>query len=95
MKGTIIDFLKLATEKPELAQELVALATKHDFEFSDEVSDADLDAVAGGGSTASAPQETMTGFEDFDQKANQLFNILSTVMKSTKEMESSVTRNIN
>ena len=32
-------------------------------------------------------------FENFDQKANQLYNILSTVMKSMKEMQSSVTRN--
>jgi hypothetical protein len=48
MKGTILDFLKLATEKPELAQELVDLAAKHDFEFSDEVRDTDLEEVAGG-----------------------------------------------
>lgn len=50
MKGTILDFLTLAAEKPELAQELVALAAKHDFEFTlpDEVTDAQLDKVAGG-----------------------------------------------
>lgn len=48
MKGTILDFLKLATEKPELAQELVALAHRHDFEFTDEVSDEELEGVAGG-----------------------------------------------
>ena len=39
-------------------------------------------------------QEFMTMFENFDQKANQLFNLLSTVMKSMKEMMSSGTRNI-
>ncbi len=48
MKGTILDFLKLAAEKPELAQELVELAAKHDFEFTDEVSDEELEKVAGG-----------------------------------------------
>ena len=48
MKGTILDFLKLATEKPDLTEELVELAAKHGFEFSDEVSDEDLEAVAGG-----------------------------------------------
>jgi len=48
MKGTILDFLKLAAEKPELAQELVALAHRHDFEFTDEVSDEELEGVAGG-----------------------------------------------
>ena len=53
MKGTILDFLKLATEKPELTNELVELATKYDFEFSDEVSDEDLDTVAGGGGSFS------------------------------------------
>ena len=39
-------------------------------------------------------QEYQTMFENFDQKANQLFNILSTVMKSIKEMRSAVARNI-
>jgi hypothetical protein len=33
-------------------------------------------------------------FENFDQKANQLFNILSTVMKANKEMEQSIVKNI-
>jgi hypothetical protein len=51
MKGTILDFLKLATEKPELAEELVELAAKYGFEFSDEVSDDELEDVAGGGSS--------------------------------------------
>jgi hypothetical protein len=48
MKGTILDFLKLAAEKPELAQELVELTAKHEFEFTDEVSDEELERVAGG-----------------------------------------------
>ena len=53
MKGTILDFLKLATEKPELAKDLLELANKHDFEFTvpDEVSDEELDGVSGGLST--------------------------------------------
>ena len=48
LKGTILDFLRLAAEKPELAKDLVALAGKYDFQFSDEVSDEDLDGVSGG-----------------------------------------------
>ena len=48
MKGTILDFLNLAAEKPELARELVELAGRHNFAFTDEVSDDDLEAVSGG-----------------------------------------------
>jgi predicted ribosome quality control (RQC) complex YloA/Tae2 family protein len=40
-------------------------------------------------------QEFMTAFENFDQKATQLFNILSTVLKNQKEMETAITRNMN
>ncbi|MHA2247197.1 MAG: hypothetical protein ACXADY_19785 [Candidatus Hodarchaeales archaeon] len=36
----------------------------------------------------------ITAFENFDQKANQLLNLLSTVMKSTKEMQTAVSRNL-
>ena len=57
MKGTILDFLKLTAEKPELAKELVELATKYDFEFSDEESDEQLDDVAGGATLSSTPQQ--------------------------------------
>ncbi len=32
---------------------------------------------------------------DDDEKSNQLFNILSTVLKSIKEMSSSTTRNLS
>ena len=57
MKGTILDFLKLAAEKPELAQQLIELAKKHDFEFSDEVSDTQLEQVAGGQKINEAPED--------------------------------------
>jgi hypothetical protein len=57
MKGTILDFLKLAAEKPELAQQLIELAKKHDFDFTDEVSDAELEQVAGGQKINEAPDE--------------------------------------
>jgi len=39
-------------------------------------------------------QEFTTMFENFDQKANQLFNILSTVLKNVKDMNSSVSRTL-
>jgi hypothetical protein len=35
-----------------------------------------------------------TSFENFDQKSNQLFNILSTVLKNQNEMDTSIKRNI-
>ena len=67
MKGTILDFLKLATEKPELAKELVELARRNDFEFTppDEVSDEALDGVAGG-ATGEQTFEPMTLAKQFD-----------------------------
>lgn len=41
-----------------------------------------------------AAQEIKNQYENFDQKANQLFNLLSTVMKGISEMQSAVVRNI-
>ncbi|HAN49331.1 MAG TPA: hypothetical protein DCQ20_10735 [Nitrospira sp.] len=49
MKGTITDFLKLVSAKPELSRELIELAARHGFEFSvDELSDNDLQGIVGG-----------------------------------------------
>jgi hypothetical protein len=39
-------------------------------------------------------QETMTSFENFDQKVTQLFNLISTVLKDQKETENDITRNL-
>ena len=60
MKGSILDFLKLAAEKPELAKELGELAGRYDFEFSGEVSDEELESVAGGFGTGPANVEVKT-----------------------------------
>ena len=50
MKGTITDFLKLASENPNLGRELGELAAKYDFEFirPEELSEDDLEGLAGG-----------------------------------------------
>lgn len=40
-------------------------------------------------------EEFTTSFENFDQKTNQLFNILSTVMKNMKETQQGIVRNIS
>jgi hypothetical protein len=39
-------------------------------------------------------QKYFTAFENFDQKTNQIFNLLSTVLKSQKEMQAGIIRNI-
>lgn len=44
--------------------------------------------------SANRRQEFNTQFENFDQKTNQLFNILSTVLKNEKEMQNGITRNM-
>jgi len=47
-----------------------------------------------GSDTGADDEESFdTAFENFDQKAQQLFNILSTTLKTMKEMKESVTRN--
>jgi len=103
MEGTFIDFLEFLNENEDLRKDVVAIANKHGFQFNDEVSDAELEAVAGGALLSSKPSNveqlvsggsTSTSFENFDQKSNQLFQILSTVMKGTKEMQQAVTRNM-
>jgi len=67
MKGTILEFLKLAAEKPELAKELVELARRHDFVFSDEVSDRELDGVAGGTDISAFTQDVLKASYDAAQ----------------------------
>lgn len=68
MKGTILDFLKLAAEKPEVAKELAELAAKHGIEFSDEVRDEELESVAGGLET----METVPGSLDMESLEGQV-----------------------
>ena len=61
MKGTILDFLNLSTKKPELAKALVELAARFDFEFSsEELSDAELESIAGGLTIGGEPSLTGT-----------------------------------
>jgi endonuclease III-like uncharacterized protein len=55
----------------------------------------ELDSINGiGEDIRTDRQEATRAFENFDQKANQLYNMLSTVMKSMNEMRSAVTRNL-
>ncbi len=85
MKGTILDFLKLAGEKPQLAEELVALAARHGFEFSDdELSDTDLDAVAGGGDLSTIGDDAQLANIDLQNKLQQQQQTLQTMSNVSK-----------
>lgn len=47
--GSVADFLKFAAEREDVQRDLVELAAKHNFTFtSGELSEKDLDQVAGG-----------------------------------------------
>jgi len=94
MKGTILDFLKLATEKPEIAKGLVELATKYDFEFtSDELSDADLDAVAGGVTDEVSAEMSLDPQRAMDSSAKYV-QTLSNILKNISSTQDSIVQNI-
>lgn len=105
MTGSIFDFLNLATDKPELAKELVELAAKYDFEFtSDELSHADLDSVAGGISTEEWEKRLESVGDDSQlanidlqnmlQKQQQTVQMLGQVSKVLHDTASAVVRKI-
>ncbi len=103
MKGTILDFLKLATDNSDLAKGLIELAGQFDFQFTDdELTEEDLDSVAGGALTATqtsaeqlaGEQSLSTEFENANQKSTQYVNMLSSVLKTMNEMQSGIIRNI-
>ncbi len=102
MKGTILDFLKLAAEKPELAKELVELATRHDFEFSDdELSDSELEAVAGGttleeslSTTGDDAQLAQIDLQNQLQKQQQTLQTMSNVSKMLHDTAMATIRKI-
>ena len=105
MKGSFIDFIEFLSENEDLRKDIIDVAAKHGFEFSDEVSDVDLEAVVGGviapspadsktNTVRGGREETETPFQNFDQKYNQLFSLLSTVMKTSDGMRQAIQRNI-
>ena len=72
MQGTLLDFLKLAYEKPRLAQELAELAARHGFEFSDAMTDEALEGVAGGVTSAAGGAELKALLAPFGGDLEQL-----------------------
>jgi len=78
--------LKLETSSDQRVQIL------KDGETNPETSSMELALETDQGSDSTS---VSTEFEDFDQKANQLFNILSTILKNMKEAESAIKRNLD
>jgi len=103
VKGTMLDFLKLVSEEPELAKGLAELAAKHDFEFSDEVPDRDLEAVAGGTLAPSKEMNIESVPQDDDasddlqnalQRQQQTLQLMSNVSKMVHDASMSIIRKI-
>lgn len=94
MKGTILDFLNLAAEKSELAVELLQLAAKHDFEFTDEeLSEADLDSVAGGTTDEMSDEMRLQLQLTMDRRA-KFMQTLSNMMKKISSTQDSIIQNM-
>jgi hypothetical protein len=78
MKGTFMDFVKF------LRKDVVAIASKHGFEFTaDELNDAELEAVAGGATL----EEKLSTVGDDAQLANiDLQNVLQRQQQTLQTM---------
>ena len=69
-----------ATEKESLATELLELATKYDFEFSDEeLSESELDQVAGGATAAEVDLKLLLPMAQKDQVEKTISNIMKVI----------------
>ena len=102
MKGTMLDFLKLASEKPQLAEELVELACRHDFEFTwpQELSEEQLGQVAGGvvaeGKPDPAESDPLDRLQSKDTVAmlSREYTLLSNILKSQQDTAASSIKNV-
>lgn len=99
MKGTILDLLKLASEKPELAKDLFDLAAKYGFEFADEVSDQQLDDVVGGAdslvATASLGEPMDMDSQDaMNNQSQTTMQIVSNIMKNQHDTLKTIINNM-
>jgi len=92
------EFTNLINETEEMVETLESLSDSYSANQSEISSSSIIAEIAEIETTMedirNRRQELATAFENFDQKANQLFNILSAVLKSIKEMKSGVSRNL-
>jgi hypothetical protein len=91
MRGGMAEFLDLVAEKRELAEELVELAARHDFEFigDDELSDADLETVSGG-----TGDLKLLALQDRIQRSNRQVVLISNVMRGRHDTAKSAISNL-
>ena len=97
MKGTILDFLQLAAEQPELAKELVDLAARYGFEFADtgELDDDDLAQVAGGtGEVTTLSQMDQLHLQMAVDKRQQAITTLSNMLRQVSSTQDDIVSNI-
>lgn len=97
MKGTILDFMKLVAENPELARKLGELASEFDFEFTeDELTEADLEAVAGGAldTQDDMAQMDMLKIQDSMSQQSQLMQTMSNIMKQQHDTSKAIINNM-
>ena len=82
-QGGILHFLDHVAENEALQRELVELAVRHGFEFTaDELSDAQLDAVAGG----TEGDKVRGFFQGWQEKVNQVDQQLTSILRIMKDL---------
>ncbi len=97
MKGTVLDFMKLVAENPELARKLGELASEFDFEFTDdELIETDLEAVAGGAldTQDDMAQMDMLKLENSLNQQSQLMQVMSNIMKQQRDTSKAIVNNL-
>jgi hypothetical protein len=101
MKGTFMDFIEFLNENEELRKDVVAAASKHGFEFSDEVSDVELEAVAGGSSAEDQlavigedAQLANVDMQNMLQKQQQTMQMMSQISKMLHDTSMAIIRKI-
>lgn len=90
MKGSFMDFMEFLNENEAFRKEVVEAASKHGFEFNDEVSDAELESVAGGADA----QLANIDLQNTLQKQQQTIQAISSVSKAVHDTAMSIVRKI-